>query len=124
MQTPQLERKLGLWACISIVAGAVIGSSIFMKPATMAAQTNSPLILLAVWVVAGIVSMFGGMINAEVGSVLPKTGGQYVYFRHMYGDFFAFMFGWASFIVINTAAIAAIAFVFAQYTEYFVAMPR
>ncbi|HEY0678512.1 MAG TPA: amino acid permease, partial [Chitinophagaceae bacterium] len=46
------------------------------------------------------------------------------YFRHMYGDFFAFMFGWASFIVINTAAIAAIAFVFAQYTEYFVAMPR
>lgn len=121
---PTLERKLGLWACISIVAGAVIGSSIFMKPATMAAQTGSPVILLAVWVVAGIISLFGGMINAEVGCVLPKTGGQYVYFRHMYGDFFAFLYGWAGFIVINTASIAAIAFVFAQYVEYFYDLPH
>ena len=120
----QLERKLGLWACVSIVAGAVIGSSIFMKPATMAAQTGSPVILLAVWVVAGIISLFGGMINAEIGCVLPKTGGQYVYFRHMYGDFFAFLYGWAGFIVINTASIAAIAFVFAQYAEYFHPLPR
>lgn len=120
----QLERKLGLWACVSIVAGAVIGSSIFMKPATMAAQTGSPVILLAVWVLAGIISLFGGMINAEIGCVLPKTGGQYVYFRHMYGDFFAFLYGWAGFIVINTAAIAAIAFVFAQYTEFFIKLPR
>src|SRR5215213_6410564 len=120
----QLQRTLGLWACISIVAGAVIGSSIFMKPATMAAQTGSPIILLSVWVVAGIISMFGGMINAEIGCVLPVTGGQYVYFRHMYGHFFAFLYGWASFIVINTASVAAIAFVFAQYTEYFVTLPR
>jgi basic amino acid/polyamine antiporter, APA family len=120
----QLQRKLGLWSCISIVAGAVIGSSIFMKPATMAAQTGSPIILLSVWVVAGIISLFGGMINAEVGCVLPVTGGQYVYFRHMYGDFFAFLYGWACFIVINTAAISAIAFVFAQYAEYFIKLPR
>lgn len=90
----------------------------------MAAQTGSPLILLSVWVVAGVVSLFGGMINAEIGSKLPKTGGQYVYFRYMYGDFFAFLYGWAGFIVINTAAIAAIAFVFAQYAEYFIALPR
>lgn len=120
----QLQRKLGLWACISIVVGSVIGSGIFMKPATMAAQTGSPLLLVAVWVIAGIVSLFGGMINAEIGTILPKTGGQYVYFRHMYGEFFAFLYGWAAFIVINTAAIASIAFVFAQYTEYFVVLPR
>lgn len=120
----QLERKLGLWASVSIVIGSVIGSSIFMKPATMAAQLSSPLMLLLVWVVAGIVSLFGGMINAEVGCVLPETGGQYVYFRNMYGNFFAYLFGWASFIVINTASISAIAFVFADYTEYFVRLPR
>ena len=124
MSSPQLQRQLGLWASISIVVGSVIGSGIFMKPATMAAQVGSPLALLLVWVVAGIVSLFGGMINAEVGTVLPKTGGQYVYFRHMYGDFFAFIYGWAAFIVINTAALAAIAFVFAQYTEYFIQLPR
>ena len=91
MQPPQLQRKLGLWACISIVAGSVIGSSIFMKPATMAAQLGSPALLLVVWTIAGIVSIFGGMINAEIGTMLPQTGGQYVYFRHMYGRFFAYL---------------------------------
>lgn len=119
-----LQRKLGLWACVSIVVGAVIGSSIFMKPATMAAQLGSPLLLLAVWVVAGVVSLFGGMINAEIGSVMPHTGGQYIYFRYMYGDLFAYLYGWAGFVVINTGAIAAIAFVFAQYTGYFIPLPN
>jgi len=60
MNAPQLQRKLGLWACVSMVIGSVIGSSIFMKPATMAAQLGSPL-LLVVWVVAGIISIFGRM---------------------------------------------------------------
>ncbi len=124
MDSPQLERKLGLWASVSIVVGAVIGSSIFMKPATMASQVGSPEILFLVWVVAGVVSLFGGMINAEIGTMLPNTGGQFVYFQKMYGDFVAFLYGWASFIVINTAALAAIAFVFAQYAEIFIQLPR
>src|SRR5215211_3672921 len=121
---PQLQRKLGLWACLSIVAGSVIGSSIFMKPATMAAQLGSPALLLLVWIVAGIISIFGGMINAEIGAMLPYTGGQYVYFKHMYGHFFAYLYGWACFIVINTAAIAAIAFIAAQYCGYFFHLPH
>ncbi len=120
----QLERKLGLWASVSIVVGTIIGSSIFMKPASMAALLGSPVMLLVVWIVAGLISLFGGMINAEIGCLLPETGGQYVYFRHMYGDFFAYLYGWASFIVINSAAIAGIAFVFAGYTEYFFHLPR
>jgi APA family basic amino acid/polyamine antiporter len=120
----QLERKLGLWVSVSIVIGSVIGSSIFMKPATMAAQLSSPLLLLLVWVVAGIISLFGAMINAEVGCILPQTGGQYVYFRHMYGDFFAYLYGWACFMVINTASISGIAFVFADYTGYFIKLPH
>jgi APA family basic amino acid/polyamine antiporter len=124
MPAPQLQRQLGLWTCISIVAGSVIGSSIFMKPATMAAQLGSPILLLIVWIVAGIISIFGGMINAEIGTMLPQTGGQYVYFRHMYGSFFAYLYGWAGFIVINTAAIAAIAFIAAQYTTYFIRLPH
>jgi APA family basic amino acid/polyamine antiporter len=119
-----LQRKLGTWACISIVVGSVIGSAIFMKPATMAAQLGSPWLLLTVWIAAGIISIFGGMINAEVGAMLPETGGQYTYFRHMYGDFFAYLYGWACLIVINTASIAAISFIAAQYTTYFVTLPR
>jgi basic amino acid/polyamine antiporter, APA family len=120
----QLERKLGLWSCITIVAGTIIGSAIFMKPAIMAAQVHLPLMLLFTWIITGIVSMFGGMITAEVGSMLPETGGQYIYYKHMYGDFIAFLFGWSGFIVINTASIAGIAFLFAQYTEFFMHLPR
>jgi APA family basic amino acid/polyamine antiporter len=124
MASAQLERKLGLWACISIVAGAIIGSSIFMKPATMASQLGSPILLLSVWIIAGAISIFGGMINSELGTLFPQTGGQYVYYRHMYGRFFAFVYGWSSFIVINTASMAGIAFLFAQYSEYFHHLPR
>lgn len=120
----RLERKLGLWASVSIVIGSVIGSSIFMKPATMAAQLGSPLLLLLVWIVAGVVSLFGGMINAEVGCLIPESGGQYAYFRQMYNNFFAYLFGWACFIVINTASISGIAFVFADYLQYFIKLPR
>lgn len=90
----------------------------------MASQVHLPLLLLAVWLITGVISIFGGMINAEVGSVFPQTGGMYVYFRHMYGDFFAFLFGWAGLIVINTASIAGIAFLFAQYSDYFLHLPR
>lgn len=120
----KLEAKLGSWACVSIVVGAVIGSSIFMKPATMAAQLGSPYWLLAVWVGAGLISLIGGMINAEVGSLLPETGGQYIWFKQMYGNFFAFLSGWAGLVVVNTAAVAAIAFIFAQYSGYFIDWPR
>jgi APA family basic amino acid/polyamine antiporter len=122
--TTTLPRKLGLWTSVSIVIGSVVGSSIFMKPAVMAQQLPSPLLLLGVWVMAGGVSLIGAMINSEVAGIYPETGGQYVFFRHLYGRFFSFLFGWASFIVINTAAVAAIAFVFAQFSESFVPLPR
>ena len=123
MTTPHLQRKLGLWACISIVIGSVIGSSIFMKPATMAGQLGSPWLLLAVWIVAGVISIFGGMINSEVGTMIPETGGQYTYFRIMYGEFFAYILGWAAFIVINTAGIAAISYIFGYYFNSLITLP-
>lgn len=120
----QLERKLGLYSCITIVAGAIIGASIFMKPAVMASQVHLPLMLLFTWVITGVVSMIGGMITAELGAMMPATGGQYIFFKVMYGDLIAFLFGWAGFIVINTASIASIAFLCGQYSEYFVKLPH
>ena len=95
-----------------------------MKPAVMAGQLGSPLLLLGVWIAAGLISMIGASVNAEIGAMLPVTGGQYVFFRKMYGDFFAYLYGWAAFSVINTASVASIAFIFAQYTEYFIPLPR
>ena len=122
--TPTLTRKLNLWTAVSIVAGSVIGASIFMKPAIMAGQLGSPLLLTFVWIFAGVISMMGAAINAEIGAMLPVTGGQYMFFQKMYGDFFAYLYGWACFAVINTASIASIAYVFAQYAEYFFELPR
>src|SRR5664279_3971423 len=115
MSQAQLKKTIGLWPAVSIIIGSIIGSGVFMKPATMAAQLGSPLWMTAVWIVAGVFSLIGALIYAEVGAMLPETGGQYVYFRHMYGRFVAFLYGWAAFAVINTAAVAAISFVCSQY---------
>lgn len=119
-----LRRTFGLWSSVAIVVGGIIGSAIFMKPALMASQLGSPVLLLAVWVVAGIVTLFGALSNAEVAAMLPETGGQYVFFQRMYGDFLAFMYGWAAFAVFNTAGVASIAYVLATYVEYFIHLPR
>ena len=119
-----LQAKLGYWAATSIIIGSIIGSGVFMKPSSMAEQLGSPIWLSLVWVIAGLFSLFGGLIFAELGAMMPQTGGIYVYFRKMFGDFAAFLYGWAAFAVINTAATAAIAFVCAEYANYFLDLPR
>src|SRR5688572_8035141 len=120
----KLNTSFGLWAAISIVIGSIIGSGIFMKPATMAAQLGSPELLITVWIVAGIITLFGALGNAELAAMMPETGGQYVFFQKMYGDFFAFLYGWSGFAVINTAGVASIAYICGTYTEYFIDLPR
>ncbi len=120
----KLKPSFGLWASVSIVIGSIIGSGIFMKPASMASQLGSPELLIAVWIVAGIITLFGALSTAEVATMFPDTGGQYVFFQKMYGDFFAFLFGWSGFAVINTAGVASIAYVFGTYVEYFIHLPR
>jgi basic amino acid/polyamine antiporter, APA family len=119
-----LKRNLGLNTTIAIVVGGVIGSGIFMKPALMSSQLGSPLLLLSVWVVAGIITLFGALSNAEVAAMFPETGGQYVFFKKMYGDAFAFLYGWAAFAVFNTAGNASIAYVFSTYANVLVPLPQ
>jgi basic amino acid/polyamine antiporter, APA family len=124
MQSQKLAPSLGLWTSISMVIGGIIGSGIFMKPAVMAAQLGSPEILIAVWIGAGIITLFGALSNAEVAAMIPETGGQYIFFQKMYGDLIAFLYGWAGFAVFNTAGVASIAYILGIYTEYFVQLPR
>jgi basic amino acid/polyamine antiporter, APA family len=120
----QLQRTLGLNTTIALVVGGVIGSGIFMKPAVMAAGLGNGWLLLSVWLVAGIITWFGAMSNAELAAMFPNTGGQYVFFQQIYGEKFAFIYGWASFTVFNTAGNASIAYVCTQYLGYFWQMPR
>lgn len=122
--TSSLAQKVGFWSATAIIIGSIIGSGVFMKPASMAAQLGSPIWLSLVWIIAGVFTLFGALVYAELGAMMPETGGIYVYFRKIFGDFFAYLYGWAAFSVINTAAVAAIAFVCAQYADYFLQLPR
>lgn len=128
METPQhktqLVRGLGLTAAMMIVAGSMIGSGIFRKPATMAGQLISPELLIIVWIAAGLITFIGALTNAEIAGMIEATGGQYVYFRKMYGDFIAFLYGWSIFAVIQTGSQAAIAYVFSEYLGYFFKYPQ
>jgi APA family basic amino acid/polyamine antiporter len=124
MPSSKLGRKIGLLPAVSIVVGGIIGSAIFMKPSTMAGQLGSPGLLILVWVVAGLFSLFGAMVFADLGTLYPETGGQYVYLKKAFGEKTAFLYGWASMAVINSAAIAAIAFVMASYAGHFIDLPR
>jgi len=115
-----LIRGLGLTAAVMLVAGSMIGSGIFRKPSTMAGQLGSPELLIIVWIAAGLITLIGALVNAEMAGMFDATGGQYVYFRKMYGDFTSYIYGWSILSVIQTGSQAAIAYVFAEYIGYFV----
>jgi basic amino acid/polyamine antiporter, APA family len=120
----ELVRGLGLLAAIMVSAGSMIGSGIFRKPATMAGQLLSPELLMFVWILAGIITFIGALTNAEVAGMIDDTGGQFVYFRKMYGDFTAYLYGWACLAVIQSGSQAAIAYVFSEYLGYFFKYPQ
>jgi len=120
----ELVRGLGLSAATMIAAGSMIGSGIFKKPALMSGQLMSPELLLLVWIVAGIITFIGALVNAEAASMIDSTGGQYMYFKKMYGDFTAYLYGWSIFSVIQTGSQAAIAYIFAEYLGYFIKLPQ
>src|SRR5579863_6483237 len=97
----QVVPRLGYYTSLTIVIGAVIGSGIFKKPALMAQQLGSAEWLIAVWVITGIVTLFGALTNAEVAGMITATGGQYVFFQKMYGRLTAYLYGWGIFAVIQ-----------------------
>lgn len=124
MKSDKLLPQLGLFTTIAIVVGAVIGSGIFRKPAVMAGDLGSPELLLGIWIIAGVLTLFGALSNAEVAGLITETGGQYVFFEKMYGNLTSYLYGWAILAVIQTGSIASITYVFAEYTEYFFKLPR
>lgn len=120
MGKPANTFLFGFKASVSLIIGSIIGAGLFMKPASMAAQLGSPLALTAVWILAGIFTLCGALVYAELGAMFPKTGGLFVHFQTIFGEKTAFLYGWSSFSVINTAAVAAIAVVCASYLGQFI----
>jgi APA family basic amino acid/polyamine antiporter len=114
---------LGLRLVIVVVVGNIIGSGVYKKVAPMAAELHSPGWVLVCWVLGGIITLFGALSNAEVAGLLADTGGEYAYYKKIYNRFFAFIFGWSLFAVIQTAAISSLAYVFAQSFNSVVDIP-
>jgi basic amino acid/polyamine antiporter, APA family len=116
---PELPRSLGLLDALAIVIGIVIGGGIFVVPNLVARELHSVFLIVAVWVLAGVVSFFGALACAELGAMLPATGGQYVFMREAWGPLVGFLCGWSMFLVARTAQVAWLAVTLALYCSYF-----
>src|SRR5246500_599882 len=112
---PTLVRGLSLLDSVLLLVSGIIGSSIFLTAKDIAGPLPQPMLFLLVWVIGGVVSLFGCVAFAELGSMFPESGGQYIYLREAYGDLVAFLYGWMLFSVANGGTIAALAVAAAAY---------
>ena len=110
-----LVRGLSLLDSVLLLVGGIIGSSIFLTAKDIAGPLPHPFLFLLVWVLGGVISLFACFAFAELGSMFPDSGGQYVYLREAYGDLPAFLYGWMIFTVSNGGTIAALAVGSAAY---------
>ena len=117
-----LRRTLGTWDLTLLVIGNVIGSGIFIVPSTVLRQSGSVPVALAVWLVGGILSLFGALAYAELGAMDEGSGGLYSYVRDAFGQFPAFLFGWTLFFGIGGGTISALTVATTGYLGQFVAM--
>src|SRR3954464_11448664 len=116
---PSLQRVLGLWSAVSIVIGTVIGSGVFLVPSTMIRYVGSVSELFLVWIVAGLLSLFGALTYAELAAAMPEAGGEYVYLRAAYGPFWGYLYGWTQLWVAKSGSIATLATGFYTYLSVF-----
>jgi len=111
------QPTLGIFDAIAIIVGIVIGVGIFKAPSIVAGNVASETAFIALWVAGGVISLIGALCYAELGSSHPNAGGEYYFLSRAYGDWLGFLFAWARMTVIQTGAIAAIAFVFGDYAS-------
>jgi len=109
------KHRLNLADSISIVSGSMIGCGIFIVSADIARQVQSGLLMILVWIIAGIVTMCGALSFAELSANIQEEGGQYIYLKKIYNDVVAFLFGWTTFLVIQTGIIAAVCTAFSKF---------
>jgi len=114
-----LERVLGLWSAAAIVVGTIIGSGIFLVPKAMVREVGSVEIVFVVWIVGGLLSLFGALSYAELAAAMPEAGGEYVYLREAYGPLWGFIYGWTQTWVAKSGSIATLATAFFYYLANF-----
>lgn len=119
-QEHKLPRTLGMIDATTIVIGIVIGSGIFVLPNLIARDLSSGTAILSAWVISGVLSFFGALAYAELGAMIPATGGQYVYLREAYGPMTAFVCGWTFMLAVLSGGTAWLAVTFSVYAGQFV----
>jgi basic amino acid/polyamine antiporter, APA family len=110
-----LVRDLGLLATTAIVVGGVIGTGVFLKARVMTCNVGTPVLVIAAWVAAGLMSLTGALTYAELAALLPRAGGEYVFVRDAYGRLAGFLCGWTRFFVASTGGFAGLAAGFAIF---------
>ena len=113
----ELNRRLGLTETFSIVVGRIIGSGIFRTPGPIMLLVASVSMFFGVWIIGGVATLLGAFCYAELVAMMPRSGGPYAYLKAAYPPVWTFLRGWAMFFVSETGAIAAVALVFAEYTN-------
>ena len=112
--TNQLPRVLGPWMAIALVIGTIIGSGVFKKATSVSKNVDEFGLVVIAWVLAGIITLIGALILAEVAVLLPKAGGNYVFLKEGYGRWAGFLWGWVEFWIIRSGSIAALSTIFAE----------
>ena len=115
MAEEKLERKLGLFPATNIVVANMIGAGIFTTSGLLMSGLNNPVLMVALWVVGGIIALCGALSYGELGAAMPGAGGEYLFLSRLYSPIFGFLSGWVSFIVGFSAPIAASALGFSEY---------
>ena len=115
----ELARSLTRLNAVAMVAGTIIGASIFVQPSEIARHLDTPLTIMLAWIACGILTLFGAFVCAELASAFPQSGGVYVFLRESFSPLAGFLWGWAMFWVVHSGIIAAIAVVFGRYASVF-----
>ena len=119
MTSPGLHRAIRLPHATAMVIGTIIGASIFVQPSEITGRVPTVGGIFAVWIVCGVLTLFGALVSAELASTFPESGGVYAFLRESFGPWLGFLWAWAMFWTMHTGIIAAIATVFARYMGYF-----
>lgn len=120
----QPRPTLSVFDAVAMIVGIVVGVGIFKAPAIVAGNVGSEVAFMALWLAGGVISLIGALCYAELGSSHPNAGGEYYFLSKAYGDWLGFLFAWARMTVIQTGAIAAIAFVFGDYASTLFSLGR
>ena len=118
-QDTELIKGLGLTSASMLVMGSMIGSAIFIVPAEISREVNSPALLIGAYLVTGFLTIVAALCYGELAAMMPRAGGQYVYLREALGPLWGFLYGWTLFLVIQTGTIAAVSVAFGKFLGTF-----